>query len=296
MAEERLRGHRYGHRSVHTIRSRNTQVPFFPARGSSQMEARKPSNQAVDTRERQIPGSRAPRLRRVRLRSLAARAACGVLVAVAGLLTLPLQAQAQAQILVSNLGQATDSGHFSHRLRPSAGIHHGRQQRRLHADQCRNRHGGPCRRRGRVDRQHPFNQQQVCARQKARHPLETGLTVGRTCLRVHHPRYRSRGRHDVFRGDRQDRFRHQQSVHQQHELDQRGPREGIWLACSATAAETASPRAARGCQLLRSRRFVSTASTPGSATPASRSRTQAPPRTPATSCSTSRSRDPCRTR
>ena len=68
------------------------------------MEARRPSNQAVDARERD------PRLKRAkpqaeRLRSLAAQAACGILVAVAALLALPPQTQAQAQVLVSNVGQ-----------------------------------------------------------------------------------------------------------------------------------------------------------------------------------------------
>ena len=58
------------------------------------MEARRPSNQAVDARKAD------PRLKRAKpgsrhIRSLAARAACGILIAVAALLTLPLQAGAQ---------------------------------------------------------------------------------------------------------------------------------------------------------------------------------------------------------
>ena len=70
------------------------------------MEARKPSNQAVDTRKAD-PRLKSAKPQRVRLRSLAAQAACGILMAVAGLLALPLQAQAQAQILVSNVGGTT---------------------------------------------------------------------------------------------------------------------------------------------------------------------------------------------
>ena len=58
------------------------------------MEARRPSNQAVNTTKAN------PRLKRAKprsrhLRPLTARAACGVLVALAALLTLPLQAGAQ---------------------------------------------------------------------------------------------------------------------------------------------------------------------------------------------------------
>ena len=58
------------------------------------MQASKPFNQAVDAKETD------PRLKRAkprseRLRSLAARAACGVLVALAALLALPLQTGAQ---------------------------------------------------------------------------------------------------------------------------------------------------------------------------------------------------------
>ena len=78
----------------------------FPARGSSQMQARKPFNQAVNTRKAD-PGLKSTKPRRVRLRSLAGRAAYGVLVAVAGLLALPLQAEAQTT-LVSNTGQTSD--------------------------------------------------------------------------------------------------------------------------------------------------------------------------------------------
>ena len=68
------------------------------------MQARTPSNQAVDTKEAD------PRLKRAkprseRLLSLTGRATCGILMAVAGLLALPAQAQAQAQVLVSNVGQ-----------------------------------------------------------------------------------------------------------------------------------------------------------------------------------------------
>ena len=70
------------------------------------MEARRPSNQAVDTRTAD------PRLKRAkpqpgRIQTLAARAACGILMTVAGLLALPLQAEAQTT-LVSNTGQTSD--------------------------------------------------------------------------------------------------------------------------------------------------------------------------------------------
>ena len=64
------------------------------------MQASKPFDQAVDAKETD------PRLKRAkprseRLRSLAARAACGVLVALAALLALPLQTGAQT-LSVSN--------------------------------------------------------------------------------------------------------------------------------------------------------------------------------------------------
>ena len=71
------------------------------------MQARKPFNQAVNTRKAD-PGLKSTKPQPGRIRSLAAQAAYGVLVAVAGLLALPLQAQAQAQVLVSNVGQAND--------------------------------------------------------------------------------------------------------------------------------------------------------------------------------------------
>ena len=60
------------------------------------MEARRPSNQAVDARtpDAKLKSAKA---RRVRLRSLATRAACGFLT-VATLLTLPLQAHAQTLV------------------------------------------------------------------------------------------------------------------------------------------------------------------------------------------------------
>ena len=73
------------------------------------MEARRPSNQAVDTREPD-PRLKSAKPRRVRLRSLAARAACGILVVIAAAVALPAQAQAQAQVLVSNIGQANFGG------------------------------------------------------------------------------------------------------------------------------------------------------------------------------------------
>ena len=61
------------------------------------MEARKPSNQAVDTREPD-PRLKSAKPRRVRLRSLAARAACGILVVITTLLALPVAAQAQTKV------------------------------------------------------------------------------------------------------------------------------------------------------------------------------------------------------
>ena len=60
------------------------------------------SNETASARTSADPG----RPSRLRGRCLAARGlAAGLLVAVAGLLALPLQAQAQTQILVSNVGQ-----------------------------------------------------------------------------------------------------------------------------------------------------------------------------------------------
>ena len=73
------------------------------------MEASRAFNRAVDARKadprlkRAQPGSR-------HIRSLAAQAACGILVVIAALLALPPQAQAQTQVLVSNVGQNTQ-GH-----------------------------------------------------------------------------------------------------------------------------------------------------------------------------------------
>ena len=71
------------------------------------MEARKRSNQAVDAREAD-PRLKSTKPRSRHLRSLAALAVCGFLT-VTALLTVPRQAQAQAQILVSNVGKTTDS-------------------------------------------------------------------------------------------------------------------------------------------------------------------------------------------
>ena len=75
--------------------------PFFPARGSSQMEARKPSNQAVDARTEEYR-LKSAKSRRLRLRSLAARAVCGFLT-ITAILTLPVQTQAQTTIWSSTL-------------------------------------------------------------------------------------------------------------------------------------------------------------------------------------------------
>ena len=72
------------------------------------MEARRPSNQAVDARKAD-PRLKSAKPRRVHLRSRAARAA-GFLVVLPALLTLPLQAEAQIT-LVSNTGQ-TSEGHI----------------------------------------------------------------------------------------------------------------------------------------------------------------------------------------
>ena len=82
------------------------------------MEASKPFDQAVNAREAD------PRLKRAkprsgRPRSLAAQAACGILVAVAGLLALPLQAEAQTS-LVSNTGQTADVTRGDNRDRAQA--------------------------------------------------------------------------------------------------------------------------------------------------------------------------------
>ena len=73
------------------------------------MEASRPSNQAVDTREPD-PRLKSAKTRSGHLRSLATQAACGVLVVIAAAVALPAQAQAQAQVLVSNVGQANFGG------------------------------------------------------------------------------------------------------------------------------------------------------------------------------------------
>ena len=65
------------------------------------MEARRPSNQAVDAREADAR-LKSAKPRRVRFRSLTALAVCGFL-AIATLLTLPVQAQAQTTIWSSTL-------------------------------------------------------------------------------------------------------------------------------------------------------------------------------------------------
>ena len=82
------------------------------------MEARRPSNQAVDARTAD------PRLKRAkpqpgRIQTLAGRAACGILMAVAGLLALPLQAEAQTT-LVSNTGRIIDATTGDNRDRAQA--------------------------------------------------------------------------------------------------------------------------------------------------------------------------------
>ena len=61
------------------------------------MEARRPLDQAVDAREAD-PRLKSAKPRRVRLRSLAARAACGILVVITTLLALPVAAQAQTKV------------------------------------------------------------------------------------------------------------------------------------------------------------------------------------------------------
>ena len=65
------------------------------------MEARRPSNQAVDAREADAR-LKSAKPRRVRFRSLTALAVCGFL-AIAAILTLPVQAQAQTTIWSSTL-------------------------------------------------------------------------------------------------------------------------------------------------------------------------------------------------
>ena len=61
MAEERLQGRRYGHRSVHAIRSRNTQVHFLPHEVHRRCKQVDRSTKLL-TPEKQIPGSREPSL------------------------------------------------------------------------------------------------------------------------------------------------------------------------------------------------------------------------------------------
>ena len=75
--------------------------PCFPARGSSQMEARKPSNQTAHARTADAR-LKSAKPQRVRLLSLAARAVCGFLT-IAAILTLPTQAQGQTTIWSSTL-------------------------------------------------------------------------------------------------------------------------------------------------------------------------------------------------
>ena len=71
--------------------------------------------------------------------SVACYAAAGLLVALAALLALPLPAQAQSKILVSNLEQsAVAPAQCFQRSRRGASIHHGQQQRRLHAEKVSN--------------------------------------------------------------------------------------------------------------------------------------------------------------
>ena len=71
------------------------------------MEARRPSNQAVDARKAD-PRLKTAKPRRVRLRSRAARAA-GFLVVLATFLVLPPPAEAQRLTLVSNLSQPSSA-------------------------------------------------------------------------------------------------------------------------------------------------------------------------------------------
>lgn len=89
----------FGTDAIKTTYKRTTGNPgsFFPARGSSQMEARKPSRQGVNARTADTKLKRA-KPRRVRLRCLAAQAACGILVAITTLLALPAAAQAQTKV------------------------------------------------------------------------------------------------------------------------------------------------------------------------------------------------------
>ena len=61
------------------------------------MHASKPLDQAVDAREAD-PRLKSAKPRRVHLRSLAARAACGILVVITTLLALPAAAQAQTKV------------------------------------------------------------------------------------------------------------------------------------------------------------------------------------------------------
>ena len=108
------------------------------------------------------------------------------------------------------------------------------------------------------------------------------LTVGRTYLRVHHPRYPARGRHDVFRGDRQDGFIDVTNNLYINNTNSTGEdfRKGIWLEHRHYGSQyrDLGIRAAPGRPYPEnSRRFVSTAPpSPPTATLGSiwRSRTQ----------------------
>ena len=82
------------------------------------MQLIKAFNQTVNATKAD-PRLKSTKPRRVRLRSLAGRAACGILMAVAGLLALPLQAEAQTT-LVSNTGQTSDGSGGDSRDRAQA--------------------------------------------------------------------------------------------------------------------------------------------------------------------------------
>ena len=96
-------------RRRHGLFRRGTQM-FSSTEGSLSMQPREQGDTGVDVGSNETaPARRSADPGRLRGRCLAARGlAAGLLVAVAALLTLPLQAEAQKTTFVSNTGQSTD--------------------------------------------------------------------------------------------------------------------------------------------------------------------------------------------
>ena len=83
--------------------------------------------------------------------------------------------------------------------------------------------------RSNVHRQHPFEQQRQspgASLGTLSNPASLSTTVS---TRVHHPRHRSRGLHDVFRGDRRVGISGKPDRHQQHDSNAEDPGKASWL-------------------------------------------------------------------